>query len=198
MDGIALQLLAATPSEAGDSGFPWAVAISIGTVLVGFGALAVGVRAQRQAEREAAESREHSREMVHETRLWEARSRLYEDLLAHVGTYAAIVEQTHPLRGWSDPERPEESSPEELIRLDARMRAFGSERIRGLFESWFKTTNEFFRVANEVEPVREAGVADDSLEDARKRLDSHRTNVRSQHKQLAIAINEELTEMQKR
>jgi len=114
--------------------------------------------------------------MAHDARLWEARSRISEDLLRFVGTYSALVSDRITLFNVVDPDLPAEPPVDQRMRLRAKFEALASDAVRDAFDEWFKAVSDFFlsspktlrdaRGRSELEEMRDRGRRVESLQNS--------------------------------
>jgi hypothetical protein len=65
---------------------------------------------------------------VRDERIYASRSKVYEDLLVYLHRNMLVVLRTHPVVG-PQPPPPKSPSDDELLRLQARVAAFGSREV---------------------------------------------------------------------
>lgn len=161
----------------------------------GLAGLVSGVVDRRHAAAEAERGREHDRDLAHDARLWEARSRLYEDLLTFMGVYGVLVEETKPIMRWGAPVEVEEPPTGDRLRLAGRLRMYGSDRVIDLYEHWFKEVQGFFIESSiiDMHKQQQGGAEPVDTKPHREKLQAHREKARSLGNDVTRAINEELT-----
>jgi len=91
----------------------------------------VGVLAPLISWRIALGNQQHQRDLVRDERIYASRSKVYEDLLVYLHRNMLVVRRTHPVTG-PQPPPPKPLDDDELLRLQARVAAFGSQAVLDL------------------------------------------------------------------
>jgi hypothetical protein len=119
---------------------------AVGIVTVVFAHYA-GKESREQVGALAKKQHGHERILAHDARLYESRSRVYEDLLADVHRDQLAMARTHPIIGPMPPPPPM-LSDEEYLRLTARVAAFGSPEVLTALEAFTAKVRGFFAEAH--------------------------------------------------
>jgi hypothetical protein len=150
----------------------------------------VGVLAPVMAWLVARANQQHERKLARDERVYARRSVVYEDLIAYLQRSMLVIHRTHPIIG-PQPPPPEPPGEEELIRLQARVAAFGSEDVVDRLAESTRRRTSFHAHAFAYEQMR--AHARDTMQ-SRLDMDEARERAGQQLMEIERRVRDELTQ----
>jgi hypothetical protein len=134
--------------------------------------------------------RRHARQLAQDSRLFESREDVYEEVLAQANRYMLTMERTYPIIG-PQPDPPPPVPDEEWTRLAARISALGSGDVQAALRVFMEKGNGFVAQAKVFGMMEAQGRKVES--DGYLEIERLRRETRSELDELAKKVNEELT-----
>jgi|1186.fasta_scaffold34907_2 hypothetical protein len=119
-------------------------ATSIWPYLISLAGVGVAALATLASWLNSGSQRAHDRDMAHDSRVFEARQTIYQDLLAYAHTHVLIVARTEPMMGFKgEPPPPSFPAESETLNLQARVLAFGSSEVEKAVDAFHTSLHKF-------------------------------------------------------